>query len=799
MEEAFNQEESLYEKSMAVLELPQVLALCARHAVSPAAKERILALRPQKYLALAQQALEEAEAARSLLRSRNAPAFSGVRDVAAALDRAEKGGSLNLRELMEIGALLQTARLVKGYLDGEERRTPLDSLFSGLQGNRFLEDRIAACILSEEELADLASPELADLRRHQRSIHERIRAALQKMISSSTYQKMLQEPIVTIRDDRYVVPVKAEYRSGVPGLVHDVSASGATYFIEPMQAVQLNNQLRELQSKEEAEIRRILAELSAQCAEFASTIRADYQRLVTLDEIFARGKYAREIDAVTPELGEDGACLLKNARHPLLDPKKAVPITIDLGRSYDTLVITGPNTGGKTVALKTTGLLTLMAQCGLQIPADPGSRVSLFRAVYADIGDEQSIQQSLSTFSAHMKNIVAILAQTDRRSLVLFDELGAGTDPVEGAALAVAVIQHARRLGARIAATTHYAELKEFAMTTPGVENASCEFDVETLQPTYRLLIGIPGRSNAFAISLRLGLPEQIVADARELVGSEDRRFEDLLREIEEKRQDMELQRRQASADRRAAEEARTAAETRLHQMDQNREKLLDTARQQAQELLDNARREADAVMEELRRLRRQQQTGPEAGQRRAEVNRRLNQAEQALRSNSRQQPEEKAPALMDLKQGETVELIKLGGVSGVVLTPPDREGRLRVQAGVMQMTVRADEVRRAKVKKEPPAVRYLGRTPDQLRMMSARTELDLRGMTVSEALLELDQFLDNAVLAGLPSVSVIHGKGTGALRAAVHEALKGNRQVARFRLGRYGEGETGVTIVELV
>ncbi len=783
-----------YEKSLGVLELPQVLERCAALAVSEEAKARILALRPQRYRELCERALGETDAARVLLRRRGAPGFSGVKDVSPALRRAEMGGSLNPRELLEVGALLRAARTVKGYLDGEEDRSVLDTLFAGLQANKFLEDRIFTAILSEEEIADLASPELADLRRHQRSIHERIRATLQRMISSPSYQKLLQENIITIRQDRYVVPVKAEHRGSVSGLVHDVSASGATYFIEPMQVVQLNNELRELQSKEEAEIQRILAELSALCAEFSGAIQADFERLAALDAIFARGKYADRLDAVSPVVTEDGGVYLKNARHPLLDPKKAVPITVDLGRDFDTLVITGPNTGGKTVALKTTGLFVLMAQCGLQIPADEGSQISLFRAIYADIGDEQSIAQSLSTFSSHMKNIVGILERTDDRSLILFDELGAGTDPVEGAALAVAIIQYARTLGAKIAATTHYAELKEFAMTTQGVENASCEFDVDSLRPTYKLLIGIPGRSNAFAISSRLGLPEHIVSSARNLVGSDDRRFEDVLREIEEKRQDMELRRREANADRRAAEVARQEAERRREGLEREREKIMEQARQQARELLEDARRTADTIQEELRRMRKEKRL---EGENRAEMNRRLNEAERKLRGPKPQEEVHEPPK--DLKPGETVELMNLGGTAGTVLSAPDKDGRCRVQAGILQLTVPVAQLRRSRKKQDqPPAQRYLGKSRDELRALSARTELDLRGMTADEALLELDQFLDGAVLAGLNTVSVIHGKGTGALRTAVQQALRSHRQVAGFRLGRYGEGETGVTIVQL-
>ena len=500
----------LFDRSIRTLELPRVLERLSGQAISAEAKAMALRLRPETETEEVLRLLDQTDAARMMIGLHGSPSFSGVKPVAEVLDRADRGGSLNPRELLLIADLLTTARRAKEYFSGDAmERTAIDHLFLSLHGNRFLEEKIKRCIPDEDTIADAASPELADIRRHMRAAQAKSRQILQKIISSPSYGKILQETIITQRDGRFVVPVKAEHKSELPGLVHDISSSGATLFVEPMGVVQANNEFVELEAKEQQEIQRILAELSAESAAHREDIQWDHDALVHLDLIFARGQLSYQMDACRPEIRRDGSISLRKARHPLLDRKKAVPIDIQLGETFDTLVITGPNTGGKTVSLKTLGLLTLMTQCGLHIPVADRSAVSVYRRVLADIGDEQSIEQNLSTFSAHMKNIVAILGEADRHSMILFDELGAGTDPVEGAALAIAVIQHVRGMGARVAATTHYAELKTFAMTTAGVENASCEFDVETLSPTYRLLIGIPGKSNAFAISKRLGLPEE--------------------------------------------------------------------------------------------------------------------------------------------------------------------------------------------------------------------------------------------------------------------------------------------------
>ena len=554
----------LFEKSIRVLELPRLLEMLEHHAVSAEAKARARRLTPSDDFGEVNRLLDETDAARKMIMLRGSPAFGGVRDVGESLSRAERGGMLNTRELLDIAGLLTNVRRVQDYYKEDEEGTVIDKLFLSLHPNRFLEEKITTAILDENEIADAASPELAEIRRHKRAAAAKGRQILQRIISSPSYRNVLQDALITQRGGRFVVPVKAECRGELPGLVHDTSSSGATIFVEPMGVVQANNELKELEAKEEKEIDRILYALSGEAASFSRDILWDYDILVHLDLIFARGELSYRMNAMRPELKKDGSVYLRHARHPLLDPAKAVPIDIELGRSFDTLVITGPNTGGKTVSLKTLGLLCLMTQCGLHIPCDDRSAVSIFSSVLADIGDEQSIEQSLSTFSAHMKNIVQILDEADEHCLILFDELGAGTDPVEGAALAIAVIEQARSQGAKIAATTHYAELKTFAMTTAGVENASCEFDVETLCPTYKLLIGIPGKSNAFAISKRLGLSEAVIEKAKAQMDSESIHFEDVLTQLEQKRQ--QLEKEKAEVDRLYAqreEDARKAREFR--------------------------------------------------------------------------------------------------------------------------------------------------------------------------------------------------------------------------------------------
>ena len=794
----------LYDKSIRTLELPAVLEVLAQKAVSEAARERCRKLYPSSDLDEVRRLLDETDAARTRLGLYGSPAFSGVKDVSAALTRADHGGMLNTRELLDIAGLLTASRRVSEYdRDRQGEATVLDHYFSALHTNKYLEDRIRGAILDEETIADTASPELADIRRKMRVAATKGRQLLQRIISSPSYAKVLQEALITQRDGRFVVPVKAECKGGLPGLVHDISSSGATLFVEPMGVVQANNELKELQAREEREIERILRQLSADCGDQMENILYDYDILVHLDVIFARAQLSYQMNAVRPEVRRRGGIVLRRARHPLLDPAKAVPISVELGQQFDTLVITGPNTGGKTVTLKTLGLLCLMAQCGLHIPADDGSVVRVFDRVLADVGDEQSIEQSLSTFSAHMANIVQILQQADEQSLLLFDELGAGTDPVEGAALAIAVIQEVRSRGALTAATTHYAELKTFAMTTAGVENASCEFDVQTLRPTYRLLIGIPGKSNAFAISRRLGLDEHVIEAARAQMDSESVRFEDVLTQLEEKRQ--RLERAQSEADRlwQQREEDARKARTFREQMEKAKENARSKGEAEAKRIVREAQAKVDAIFAELDELRRQQQKRADFQQMndaRANVRRGLNEAEALVRS--RESDPEPIPApSRPIRVGDQVELPGVNRAAEVLTVNAD--GSLVLQAGKMKMTVKRGQVRLLETaeeiqKKKKQQSRAQSSSPKIQIASRAASELDIRGYETLEAESVVDNYIDSAVMAKLGSVTIIHGKGTGALRKAVHEILRRNKAVKSFRLGRYGEGEAGVTIVEL-
>ena len=792
----------LFEKSIRTLELPAVLELLARHAVSDEAKARCLRLRPATDAAAVEHLLDETDAAKTRLGLHGSPSFAGVKDVSQALDRADHGGVLNTRELLDVAGVLTAARRVSDY-DAERQgeATAIDRLFSALHVNRYLEDKIRGAILDEETIADTASPELADIRRNMRAAASKGRQILQRIISSPSYAKVLQEALITQRDGRFVVPVKAECKGSLPGLVHDISSSGATLFVEPMGVVQANNELKELQAREEKEIDRVLRILSGECAAQRENILYDYDLLVQLDTIFARAQLSYAMDAGRPLVRKRGGIDLKRARHPLLDPAKAVPVTVALGGAYDTLVITGPNTGGKTVSLKTLGLLTLMTQCGLHIPAGDRSEVSVYERVLADIGDEQSIEQSLSTFSAHMKTIVEILQEADRDSLILFDELGAGTDPVEGAALAIAIIQHVRALGARAAATTHYAELKTFAMTTPGVENASCEFNVETLSPTYRLLIGIPGKSNAFAISRRLGLPDEVITNAQAQMSKDSVRFEDVLTQLEAKRQ--ALEKREQETDRlyrQREEDARKAREFR-EQMQRAKENARSRGEAEAKRILRDARSASDAVFAELERMRKEQAKADRAinaNEARAELRRQLNEAEDAIdKRDARSEPIPKPSR--PIQKGDLVEIPGVSTPAEVVGVGSD--GTLQLKAGILKMKAKADEVRlieddeRAAMKKKAPKPTRTAVTG--LRTAASR-ELDIRGMETLEAESVVETFLSTAVMGHLETVTIIHGKGTGALRNAVHDILRRNKNVKSFRLGVYGEGENGVTVVTM-
>lgn len=788
-----------YEKSLNILELPVVLDMLAAEAVTDGGKEACRSLRPSSDRLEVKNRLAETSAAKEMMVVRGSPSLSGIKDIRPSLSRADLGGSLNTIELLNIARALQCARLVKGYTsDDKLGKSCIDHLFAALHANRFLEEKITGSIVGEDEIADSASSELANIRRKIRAAGARVRDCLQKIISSPSYAKVLQEPIITMRSDRFVVPVKAECKGAIPGLVHDISASGATLFIEPMAAVKANNELRELAAKEKTEIERILAELSADCAAHAEDIASDYSYLITLDGIFARAKLSYKLNGIEPELREKGV-VLRRARHPLLPKDKAVPISLELGEDFDTLIITGPNTGGKTVTLKTIGLLNVMAQCGLHIPADDGSGVPVYRHVLADIGDEQSIEQNLSTFSAHMTNIVHILNECDADSLLLFDELGAGTDPTEGAALAIAVIEHARKMGANVAATTHYAELKVYATNENGIQNASCEFDVETLSPTYRLLVGVPGKSNAFAISERLGLSKEIIDDAKARIGVQNASFEATIEKLEQTRALLERDRAETAKKLREAEESAKKAAFLRAELSVRLEKADEKAKRDAERIIAEARQTAEntfAELDEMRRKMNDDEQTQEINHARSELRRKLNESQGKLKAKAPEQPKEEKKSARDVRAGDTVEIKSMGVKAEVIDVNPD--GTLNLRAGIMNVKLKPDDVyliegHAAKQKKQ--SVTLAGSTAPRA---AVSPEIDLRGMESIEAVNAAEQYIDSAVMGKLKTVTIIHGKGTGALRAAVQQMLKRNKAVKSYRLGRFGEGESGVTIVEL-
>lgn len=787
------------------LELDKILEMLASYATCADGKELALGLTPQADLHLAQALLRQTEDAHMLLARFGGPSFGGLHNVSNALQRAAAGGVLTMRELLGIAEVLRVIRSLSEWRSRSAGvETCLDNFFQALMPNKFLEERILNAILSEDEMADSASPALQDIRRKIRAAGSRVRDRLDQMIRSPHYQKFLQEPIVTQRNGRFVVPVKNENRGEVAGLVHDTSSSGATVFIEPMGVVEANNEIKVLQSKERDEIDRILMELSADAGSFADTVKASYACAIELNLIFAKAQLAYQMKAAPPLLNNEGIIELRHARHPLIAREKVVPTDIRLGGEFDTLVITGPNTGGKTVSIKTVGLLTLMAMCGLMIPVADQSRVSIFTHVLADIGDEQSIEQSLSTFSAHMTNIIGILRQADGQSLVLIDELGAGTDPVEGAALAMAILEQLHSQGAKIAATTHYAELKAYALQTPRVENGCCEFDVATLRPTYRLLIGVPGRSNAFAISSRLGMESAVVDRARELVSTENTRFEDVVERLEQSHQTLEQEREEARAQRGEAEAIRRKAEEQLKSVDLLRERELEQARAQAVRIVEQAQRETQAFMLELEKLKKEK----EKNQNLAELARR---AKSQMKQHANAMAEVTNPVVSPagddddyalprpLQVGDAVLIADLGK-QAVVLSLPDKNGNVEVQAGPLKTRVRLKNLRllNAKEKKRTLPKNRTVRRSESIAHASVKTSCDLRGKTVEEALPDLDQFIDDCVMTGLNECTIIHGKGTGALRTAVQKHLRAHTTVKSYRLGVYGEGEDGVTMVTL-
>ncbi len=787
-------------KALLTLEYDKILSLLMEQTDCDGARERASQLLPSSDLDEVRERLSLTEQARLLIGRKGSPSVYGVKDVLPSLQRAEKGASLSPKELLRVATVLRAARGLIAYIEQDTEDTPeIRKLFELLTPQKTLEERITEAILSEEEISDRASPELASIRRKIAGASSRIKETLQRMIRLPAYQKYLQEPLVTLRGDRYVIPVKTEYRAEVPGLVHDMSGSGATCFIEPMAVVEANNELKVLRLQEAEEIERILRELSAFVAAQQEEIALDYDLIVGIDLAFSKARLAYVMHAVLPELSEQGEVDLRRARHPLLAKESVVPIDIRLGRTIDTMIITGPNTGGKTVTLKTLGLLHLMAASGLLIPAEEGSRVAVFDHIFSDIGDEQSIEQSLSTFSSHMMNLIRILREAGPGSLVLLDELGAGTDPVEGAALATAILERLRERGVRIAATTHYPELKTFALNTEGVINASCEFDVETLRPTYRLLFGVPGKSNAYAISLRLGMEPEIVERAKQLTSGETLAFEETLAEFERQRQEME---KQLTAARTAREEANLLkAELTLskERFLRERDRELEKATQESRRLVAMAREMYNRTIKELEEIKKQKDT--------ADFGDRLYQAKQQLRRELRLAadtldpvttlPQEPTVLPRDLRIGDTVHIRTLDR-DAEVLALPDAKGMVSVRAGIINTKVRLTDL--TLVEEKGKAVeRFLARRSADKAVTSMKAELDLRGMNGDEGCYQMDKYLDEAVLHGLSIVTIIHGKGTGALRNAVREALKSHPHVKSFRRGVYGEGEDGVTVVELL
>lgn len=789
---------NMEDRNLLVLEYDKILKRLSEKAICSATAEAALALRPVTVLDEARYLLAQtAEAERYMLKHPELPIIP-LNDIKGALKRAEIGAVLSCKELLDIARVLRVARLLKKYMteDKEGDWPCLLAVTECICEITETEREIERCIVSEDEVASDASAELSAIRSKRAHLSDKIRDVLNDMIHSSKYQTALQESLVTMRGGRFVLPVKAEHKGAVPGIVHDASASGATYFIEPMQIVEINNEINKLNALEKEEIERILTQLTGMVEEHRVQTEDNYKYILAADMIFARAQLGIEMDASTPELNDIGIIDIKKGRHPLIDAKKAVPIDVYLGESFDTLVITGPNTGGKTVTLKTLGLFTLMAQTGLNIPAAFGSKIAVFEEVFADIGDEQSIEQSLSTFSSHMVNIVNILNKADDKTLVLFDELGAGTDPAEGAALAISILEYTKLCGAKTAATTHYSEIKLYALTTDRVENAACEFDVTTLRPTYKLLIGIPGKSNAFAIASRLGISDYIINRAKEHLTAENIRFEDIVSGLESEKSLAERTRREAELLKTENEAAAAKLKTDKEKIDRQKDELLKDARREAKAIIKNAQRKTDELIKEVKKAIEgaDAQNAKKAAE---EARKKLSQAHSALEDKLAEDViaprNNKIPK--SLRLGQEVEVISLGQ-KATVMTLPDDKGNLIVQAGILKVTTNIATLREIEEKRPEKKIQR-GRVGIS-KTQSAVTELDLRGQMADEALLNLEKFVDDAVLANLETVRVIHGKGTGVLRATVQQFCRQSRLVKDFRLGVYGEGENGVTVITL-
>ena len=782
------------ERALRVLEFNKIREMLASYALSSAGKEKCLALKPEKALADVNRALDETEEAVAALTYLGGHPLIGFEDVSEYLALAEKGSTLSPKALLLVADLLRASRAARNNLVTDRENTPIiTAVASRLQPLRTLENDITESILSEEEIADQASSTLADIRRHIRGANDRIREKLNAMAHGAAYSKYLMESIVTVRDGRYVLPVKQEYRQNVPGLVHDQSATGATLFIEPLAVVEMGNELKEWRMKERAEIDRILAALSQQVAGSSGLIAQNLSILQHLDFVFAKGMLARELECVRPKMNEAGVINLIRVRHPLINREKVVPCSLWLGQEFTSLIITGPNTGGKTVTLKTLGLMTLMAQSGLHIPGALGTELSTFEEVYADIGDEQSIEQSLSTFSSHMTNIVSIMNSVTPRDLVLFDELGAGTDPTEGAALAQVILNALLKIHVRTAATTHYSELKAYALSTKGVENASGEFDVATLRPTYRLSIGVPGKSNAFEISRRLGLPEYLIGEAKELLSHDTIRFEDVIANAEYHRQVAEKERELAEQARQETVRLRNEAERLYKDMEEKRDVSNRKAKEEARRILEKAKREAESILYDLKRMKK---NGGAPDHEANNLKKRLEEGLDSLAEGLKQPSGNFAQPPKTVKPGDLVEITHLN-TRGTVLSLPDSRGEVQLQAGIMKLKANLSQLRLVEEPKKKKQVSSVQVNTGAMER-TVRMSCDVRGLALDEALEEVDQYLDEAVLAGLNEVTIVHGKGTGILREGIQRALKTNGHVKSFRRGQYGEGEEGVTVVQL-
>lgn len=782
-------------KTLRVLEFNKIIGMLRQYAASDLGKAIVDKLEPSTDIQEISLNQKETSEAVSMILKKGSLGLGGLRDIGEYIKRVNISGVLNIEELIHIGDFLRVSRRAKDYAKSENKNDSfpiLEPQFNAIETVNDLEREIERCIPSPTEIADDASRALREIRRNIKIANDRIKEQLNSIIHSNTYKNMLQEAVITIRNERYCVPIKQEYKNAFSGLIHDQSATGATVFIEPISVVQLNNKIKELHNKEKIEIERILALLSSRVADNGEIILANADILAHIDFVFAKGELSIKMKGVEPKFNTKGYVNIKKARHPLLDSKTVVATDIYIGKKFNTLLITGPNTGGKTVSLKTLGLFTIMGQAGLHISAFDNSELAVFDDVFADIGDEQSIEQSLSTFSSHMTNIVRILDNVTPNSLVLMDELGAGTDPTEGAALAIAIIKYLNALGVRTAVTTHYSELKVFALTTDGIENASCEFDVETLRPTYKLLIGVPGKSNAFAISQRLGLPQYIINEAKDVLSHEDLRFEDVITDLEISRKSLIIEQEKAEEYRKEAQRLKNEAQKQRNKLDEQREKIIREANEKARALISDAKDEADAIIKEMRKLQKDGVNTQAFEEQRGKLKNKMSQVESKLITKKTYKVPDK------LVKGDRVKIHSLNQ-TGIVSTPPNKNGDVIIKAGIMTITVNIKDLSldtsEEQLTYEP---KKFANNISRRKRSNVSAEVDLRGMLALEALDKLDKYLDDVYLAGVSPVTIIHGKGTGALRKAVHEYLRGNPRVKSYRLGQYGEGEAGVTIVEL-